>query len=309
VLSASCSYRPTSWRTASAWAAAIFVSRTAILVCQGRAAAHGRVAVGRFADPTAMALLRADERTPVQRVRDGVLPTGWRERIEVETVRASAEAVVPRTVAIDDAVRARPAPQLVVIGAGLDDRAYRLDELADVDVYEVDHPATQRDKRDRIGELQPVARSVRFVPVDLTRDPLDTALASAGHRADEPTTWIWEGVVAYLRRSEVTATVSAVGTRSAAGSRLIVDYQVPALSAALGRVAARAMSAMARQRSLWADEPRRSTWTPEAMAEVVVRQGFQVTSDTDMLTVAESVGSPVRLRASLRTTHLTVADR
>jgi methyltransferase (TIGR00027 family) len=284
-------------------------SRTAVLVCQGRAAAHGRLAVDRFADPTAMALLRNDERIPVQRVRDGVLPTGWRERIEVETVRAGAEAVVPRTVAIDDAVRDRPAPQLVVIGAGLDDRAYRLDELAGVDVYEVDHPATQRDKRDRIGELRATAKSVRFVPVDLTEDPLDTALASAGHRADEPTTWIWEGVVAYLRRSEVTATVEAVAARSAPGSRLVVDYQVPALSAALGRVAARAMSAMARQRSLWADEPRRSTWTPEAMAEVLVRQGFRVTSDTDMLTVAGSVGSPVRLRRSLRTTHITVADR
>jgi hypothetical protein len=41
-------------------------SRTAVLVCQGRAAAHGRIAAGRFADPVAMALLRDSERVAVR---------------------------------------------------------------------------------------------------------------------------------------------------------------------------------------------------------------------------------------------------
>jgi O-methyltransferase involved in polyketide biosynthesis len=109
-------------------------SRTAVLVCQGRAAAHGRIAEGRFADPVAMALLRDSERVVVRRVRDGVPPEGWADRVEFEMVRASAEVIVPRTVAIDDAVRARLAPQLVIMGAGLDDRAWRMPELAGDDV-------------------------------------------------------------------------------------------------------------------------------------------------------------------------------
>jgi methyltransferase (TIGR00027 family) len=135
-------------------------------------------------------------------------------------VRASAEVIVSRTVAIDDAVRARPIQQLVIIGAGLDDRAWRMPELADVEVFEVDHPASQRDKRSRVGDLQPLAKSVRFVPVDFTRDRLDTALAPVGHRPEQATMWIWEGVVPYLSRAEVAATVQAVSSRSAAGSRL-----------------------------------------------------------------------------------------
>lgn len=78
-------------------------SRTAVLVCQGRAAADGLIASGRFADPVAMPLLRPDEREAVQWARDGAVPRQWQQRVDYETVRASAELIVPRTVAIDDA--------------------------------------------------------------------------------------------------------------------------------------------------------------------------------------------------------------
>ena len=285
-------------------------SRTALLVCQGRAAAHGRIAVDRFADPVAMELLRNDERVTAQQVRAGVPPSsGWQERVQFEMVRASAEVVVPRTVAIDDAVRARWVSQLVIIGAGLDDRAWRMPELADVAVFEVDHPASQQDKRSRVGDLQPLAKSVRFVPVDLTRDRLDAALASAGHQREQPTTWIWEGVVPYLRKAEVAGTVQAVSDLSTAGSRLIVNYQSPSLSAALGRLVARAMTALARQRSLWADEPRRSSWTPTAMSGLLSGYGFSMNRDDDLLTIAEHLAVPVRHRRSLQNGHVAVADR
>lgn len=284
-------------------------SRTAVLVCQGRAAAHGRIAEGRFADPVAMALLRDSERVAVRRVREGVRPQGWAERVEFEMVRASAEVIAPRTVAIDDAVRARRVPQLVIVGAGLDDRAWRMPELASADVFEIDHPASQRDKRDRVADLRPLAKSVRFVPVDFTRDQLDAGLAPAGHRAEEVTTWIWEGVVPYLSRAEVAATVQAISSRSAAGSRLIVNYQSPALSAALGRLAARAMTAAARRRSPWADEPRRSSWTPAAMSQLLAGHGFDLNRDDDLLTLAQDLTIPVRQRRSLQTGRVAIADR
>ncbi len=94
----------------------------------------------------------------VQRVRAGDPPKGVRDRVDFEMVRASAGTIVPRTVVIDDAVRARLVPQLVILGAGLDDRAWRMPELAGVEVFEVDHPASQRDKRSRVGDLQPLAK-------------------------------------------------------------------------------------------------------------------------------------------------------
>ncbi len=285
------------------------VSRTAVLVCQGRAAADGLVAPGRFHDATAIALLRDDERIPVDQVRGGMPPEGWGQRVEFEMVRAATEVMVARTIAIDEAVRFRLSPQLVILGAGLDDRAWRMSELAEVDVFEIDHPASQQDKRDRVGAFTPCARSLRFVPVDFSGDRLEDALTSAGHHRAVPTTWVWEGVVPYLTRAQVTATTATVDRCSAPGSRLIVNYQSPSLSAAVGRAAARAMSTLARQPNLWAAEPRRSSWTTAAMRTLLISHRFPVAADDDLLTVTARLSIPVKQRRSLQSGRVTVADR
>lgn len=282
-------------------------SRTAVLVCQGRAAADGLVAPERFADPTAMALLRDDERVPVEWVRDGAVPKQWTQRVDYETVRASAELMVPRTVAIDDAIRAHPAPQLVILGAGLDGRAWRMPELADVAVFEVDQPASQRDKRDRAGAL-PGTPPV-FVPVDFGHERLDTALAAAGHRDDQPTTWVCEGVVPYLTRQAVADLFAAVAGRDAPGGRLIVNFQTPATATRLGRLVARAMSASTGRKSVWAAEPWRSTWTSAAMAGLLGPLGYAVTSDEDLLTAAKALGVPAHRPRSLANGRVLLADR
>jgi len=282
-------------------------SRTAVLVCQGRAAADGLIAPDRFADPTAVRLLRLDEREAVERVRDGAAPREWRQRVDYETVRAAAELMVPRTVAIDDAIRARPNPQLVVLGAGLDGRAWRMPELAGVAVFEIDRPASQQDKRDRAADLSGTPPT--YVPVSFGRDRLDHALAAAGHRVDQATTWVWEGVVPYLTRAEVAATVRAVAACSASGSRLIVNFQTPSAFAAFGRLAARALSASTRRASVWADEPWRSTWTPAAMAGLLGRHGYAVTSDGDLLQTAKALATSTHHHRSLGMSRVTVADR
>ncbi|WP_327176579.1 class I SAM-dependent methyltransferase [Streptomyces sp. NBC_01335] len=287
-------------------------SRTAVLVCQGRAAADGRGAAGRFADPVAVRLLRPAERVPVDAVRAGAPGEAedWKSRAAYESVRACAEIMVPRTVAIDDALRAHPNPQLVVLGAGLDSRAWRLAELAETDVWEVDHPASQEDKRARLadaatladagpladaGTLAATARSVRFTPVDFATDDLGSVLRAAGHDAAVPTTWLWEGVVPYLTRDEVRATVRAVSGRSAPGSALVLNYQAPSLKASVGRLVARVLSS-----SVTAKEPWRSLWKPQHMAALLAESGLRVDRDEDLLTIAERLDSGARGRASLR---------
>jgi len=276
-----------------------------VLVCQGRAAAHGRLAVGRFDDPVAITLLSEDERVPVRRVRDGTAPSGWAERAAFETVRASSEVVVPRAVAIDDALRERPTPQLVILGAGLDARAWRLPALSTVDVFEVDHPASQADKRARVGGLTPAARSLRFVAVDLSRERLDEALAAAGHRPELPTTWLWEGVIPYLRRAEVAATLRAVGALTTAGGRLIANYQSPSMRARVGRLVARAIAG---PRSALAGEPWRSLWRPAQISSLLRDHGFAVVGDDDLSTIASRLGMPATQARSLATGRVAVAD-
>src|SRR5262249_51102000 len=169
-------------------------SRTAVFVCMGRAVAHEMTTESRFSDPTALALLPDDARARVERFRSGVAPKDIRGRLAHTHIDKLSKVLVARTVAIDDAVREASSPQLVILGAGLDGRAWRMPELCETTVFEVDHPDTQRDKRERVAALAQAARDVRFTPVDFTRDNLDDALAAAGHDQASATTWLWEGV-------------------------------------------------------------------------------------------------------------------
>jgi methyltransferase (TIGR00027 family) len=159
---------------------------------------------GDSADPVAVRLLYGQEREAVARARSGVTPRGWRERLEFEMLTATAQVLVTRSVVIDDAVRAADNAQLIILGAGLDARAWRMPELAGVDVFEVDRPASQQDKRERVDGLEPAARSVSYVPVEFGRDALGPALARAGHR-DAVSTTGW-------RRSAAAPCVGIAGS-------------------------------------------------------------------------------------------------
>ncbi|WP_067815381.1 class I SAM-dependent methyltransferase [Nocardia inohanensis] len=284
-------------------------SRTAVLVCQGRAVADGRRAVGRFADPVALQLLDAAERVPVEQVRAGARPRGFGESMEWELLSSTADVMAARTVAIDDAIRAAANPQLVILGAGLDARAWRMTELAGSEVFEVDQPASQQDKRRRLGELKPAAASVRFVAVDFARDSLSDLLEASGHDSNRPTTWVWEGVVPYLTPEQVAATVELVARRCAPGSRFVITYSTPSRAASFGRKALQALLKLARRTDPLEHEPQRSTWRPEQWRDLLGDHGFVITDDQDLLSVAELLGMTVRRADFLRLGHYVVADR
>jgi methyltransferase (TIGR00027 family) len=162
-------------------------------------------------------------------VRAGRLGPGAPLAINVASL-GLLDHIEMRTRAIDAALRegvASGARQLVVLGAGLDARAWRMPELGEVRVFEVDFPATQATKRARIGARMLAARDVTFVAIDFARESLGEKLAAAGHDGGAPTFWIWEGVTPYLPFDATRATLAAVASRSAPGSRLAVTYATP----------------------------------------------------------------------------------
>jgi len=284
-------------------------SRTAVLVCQGRAVGDGRLAVGRFSDPVAVRLLAGDEREAVARARSGAAPSGWRDRMEYEMLTATAAVLVTRSVVIDDAIRTAANPQLVILGAGLDGRAWRMAELAGVEVFEVDRPASQRDKCDRVAGLEPQARSVSYVPVEFGRDALGPALSTAGHQDEVPTTWIWEGVLPYLSQLEVEVTVDVVAQRSAPGSRLIATYPTPNRLAALGRRAMRVYSKLAGRQDPLEHERHISAWTPEQMHHLLTARGLTVVADHDLYAVAQQLAVPARRSRAYGLGRAVIADK
>ena len=224
-----------------------------------------------FRDPTARVFLNDKGKKSMAKVE--LAARSGRQGMRMEMARAMGDMIALRTAAIDAAVReaiASGARQLVILGAGYDGRAWRMRELAGVQVFEVDHPATQGDKRARLAELPPPAGVVHFVPVNFERESLDAALDRAGHDRQTPTCWIWEGVVMYLTRDAMRATLASVAGRSAPGSILIVNYHTEHR-----RWFARLMFRLI-------GEPQISAWTPEEMAADMRSSGFVVRGDTGM---------------------------
>ncbi len=133
--------------------------------------------------------------------------------------------VIARTRLIDSLVGelALQLPQAVILGAGFDTRAWRLPELRDVAVFEVDHPATQRRKQQLLHRRDLDTAHVRFIPTDFILRQLDTTMSEAGFDAALPTLFLWEGTTNYLSAEAVDATLRWCAG-AAAGSHLIFTY-------------------------------------------------------------------------------------
>lgn len=113
---------------------------------------------------------------------------------------------------------------VVVLGAGLDTRAYRIARHNDLPVFEVDQPVNVDRKTAVVHRaLGATPPSVHLVPVDFERDALLPALQAHGYQPDGRTFFIWEGVTQYLTPEAVRATLRQLGA-AAPGSRLIFTY-------------------------------------------------------------------------------------
>lgn len=115
--------------------------------------------------------------------------------------------------------------QIVVGAAGYDGRAWRYAKPG-VRWFEVDHPATQADKRDRVRALELATDHVRFVPTDFAIDPLGPALRSAGFDLSSPTLFMLEGVAVYLTRPVLDSLLTQLAALAAPSSRLAISLSV-----------------------------------------------------------------------------------
>jgi methyltransferase (TIGR00027 family) len=113
---------------------------------------------------------------------------------------------------------------VVILGAGLDTRAYRLARRSDIPVFEVDLPVNIARKTTTVRRvLGGIPPSVHLVPVDFERDDVITTLAEHGYRRDSRTFFVWEGVTQYLTDDAVRATFEQLKS-AVPSSRLVFTY-------------------------------------------------------------------------------------
>jgi methyltransferase (TIGR00027 family) len=176
---------------------------------------------GPLLSPTELALIsshpvnRAVDQDPRISVQDPeVLPL-----IRLNTVR---------TRFIDDllqrAVRSGTT-QVVILGAGLDSRAYRFRALLQNSrVFELDSPPTQEMKKRRVQEVFGAPPpNVTYVPIDFAHDDLATMLRKAGFRSMDKAFFIWEGGCMYHQEPMVRTVLRDI-SKSAPGSSLVMDF-------------------------------------------------------------------------------------
>ncbi|MGI5260728.1 SAM-dependent methyltransferase [Streptomyces angustmyceticus] len=132
------------------------------------------------------------------------------------------EWLAVRTRFFDDHLMARAGAgcrQVVLLGAGLDTRALRLDWPAGTRLYEVDLPAVHAFKEAVLADGAPAAAERVAVRADL-QGPWSEALIAAGFDPAEPTAWLCEGLLYYLEPEVVAELVATVSGLSAPGSSL-----------------------------------------------------------------------------------------
>jgi len=204
------------------------VSRTALGTTAGRAIESHRPDNDRlFEDRFAMTFLPRLHRVIVRILLLPIIGPAllaMRER-QIPGIRGN---LLCRTRFIDDTFRdelTRACEQIVILGAGFDSRAYRFPAADRVHVFELDHPATQAWKRERIkrtrGELP---SHVTFVPIDFEQQELGETLAAAGFRTGRKTFVLWEGVTQYIGVEAVDATFRFVSRAVAPGSKIVFTY-------------------------------------------------------------------------------------
>jgi methyltransferase (TIGR00027 family) len=191
-------------------------------------------------DPWGERLVTATERDALLQVglvgldpvrRQGLEALGSPEAVWDATVREYPMYgwVVVRMRYAEDALEAavlRGVRQYVIVGAGMDSFALRSPAYAQaIEVFEVDHPATQEFKRRRLRDCQvPLPERLHFVAADLSLEGLDAALARSSFRRDQPAFFSWLGVTTYLTREANLATLRAIAGCGAHGGELVFTY-------------------------------------------------------------------------------------
>lgn len=256
-------------------------SRMALMVARQRAAHqlldHGAI----LDDPFAVKILREGESELLQFANQhplasiGRLLTAARSRIAEDALSKAVE---------------RGVGQVVILGAGLDTFALRNPYAARIRIYEVDHPATQRWKRQRLAEAELAPPPcLTFVPVDFEQDDLQQKLSNAGFQSTSAAFFTWLGVVPYLTREAIGSTLEYITCIQ--NSEVVFDYMEPseACSEEVRGVVTERTKQLERTEERWV-----SRFEPAGMAEMLRAYGFCDIEDMSFQQIASRFGCDVQ---------------
>jgi methyltransferase (TIGR00027 family) len=119
--------------------------------------------------------------------------------------------------------------QYIIVGAGFDSFSLRRRDLEQtLRVFEIDHPDTQRAKRQRLLTVGvDLPKNVEYVGVDFERETVADGLSRSSYQPDSPAFFSWLGTTVYLSNSATLNTLASIARISTAGSEIVFDYGIP----------------------------------------------------------------------------------
>ena len=138
------------------------------------------------------------------------------------------EHLISRTRFIDDLVKKNSASgveQYVILGAGYDSRAHRLELPSSLRIFEVDQPEVQARKRSKLPEELSNSENMTYVAVDFTHQSLTEQLINAGFDQNKSTVFTLEGVSQYITKEALSSTIKEVAALTQrASSTFFISY-------------------------------------------------------------------------------------
>jgi methyltransferase (TIGR00027 family) len=227
-----------------------------------------------------MKILREDEKDVLQFANEHPLASIGR----LFTTARSRIAEDALSTAVEGGVR-----QIVILGAGLDTFALR-NPHGGLGIYEVDHPATQSGKRERLAEAQiALPPGIILVPVDFERDDVGEKLVAAGFQQNAPAFFTWLGVVPYLTQDAIGRTLDYIS--SIQNSEVVFDYMEPpeAFSEELRQIE----KARAEQLEIMGERSD-TRFEPAGMAAILRLHGFSEIEDINFQQIASRFGRAIQ---------------
>jgi methyltransferase (TIGR00027 family) len=208
------------------WDLASSVGATATMIAAGRAMAT-KDPRALITDPFAEPLVRAVGVDFFTKMIDGEVDFSTIPNASPERLQATIDGVAVRTKYFDDYLLAAVDAgmrQVVILAAGLDSRAYRLDWPAATAVYEIDQPQVIDFKTSTLAGIGARPTAVRrTIPIDLRSD-WPAALQAAGFDAGAPTAWLAEGLLIYLPPEAQDRLFDNITALSVPGSTIATEY-------------------------------------------------------------------------------------
>jgi methyltransferase (TIGR00027 family) len=211
-----------------------------------------------YGDPAADEALSSD-------VADGLTPARGRMHEYIRARTAFFDRVV--VASID-----RGVTQVVIGGAGYDGRAFRYAKPG-VRWFEVDHPATQADKLERITRLGLATSQLSFIPADFTADPVAEPLLAAGLDPARPALFLFEGVAVYLEQPVIERVLTEFRAVTPVASPLAISVSI--------RGATSQTRASFQQRVAEVGEPARTVITFDQAAGLLSAAGWKIREGSD----------------------------